>query len=311
MKEQKTSGKPNVPEWMGRLPFEPDRKRPNLFKREDGMTRLYGKGGNKVYTRTFLSTDKLSASSFKVAPGGTYFEPFDIHAGDEVYYIISGKGVIFNPYTGLAYPMQAGDMVWIPKGVWHQAYNFEDEELSVSTAFAPKMWGDEGIPTRLDGDPLFYKTEATDWLEIPRHSSRQDFCMKLGSFPADGPAARQSQEIFVLPPERRLSVIHGEANRMLVSFAVSNDFIHAGVITIPGRFESDVESHGGDELIYVAEGSVSVVVQDESYSPEAVSVKRYEVNEGERFFVPESVRHSYVNLSGTKAKFVFFTAPEL
>jgi gentisate 1,2-dioxygenase len=308
---KKPSKESNAPEWLGRLPFEPDKKQPILFKAEDGMPRLYGVGPNKVYTRTFLSTDKLSSSSFKVRPGGTCFEPFDIHAGDEVYYIASGKGHVFNPYVGIAYPMKAGMMVWIPKGAWHQAYNFEDEELSIVTAFAPKMWGTEGIPTSFDGDPMFYNSGKTNWRDIPVLADRQKRSLKLGQLPVDGPTARKSQEIFVIRPIDALNVIHGNANRMLVSFFVSNDFIHAGIMSLPGRFESDVEEHKGDELIYVSEGTISVVIKDESTSPEAISVKRYEVSEGERFFVPENTRHNYVNFTNRQAKVVFYIAPEL
>jgi len=48
-----------------------------------------------------------------------------------------------------------------------------------------------------------------------------------------GPEARRKKQIFVIKPAQTLDVIHGSEKHMLVSFVVSNDFIHFGLMTIP------------------------------------------------------------------------------
>lgn len=133
----------------------------------------------------------------------------------------------------------------------------------------------------------------------------------IGKWPVSGPEARKKKEIFVIKPHQALEVIHGEHNHMLVSFAVSNDFIHFGSMTIPGGTTTDPETHEhGDEVFYVLEGPVSIVIADTGNSG-SVSKSRFEVNPGERFLIPEGTCHRYVNLSVKSAKLIFGTAPEL
>ena len=247
-----TEGKSAIPPWAGKLPFGPDEKRPVRFKHEDCLTKLYGKEDHKVLTGTYLSTDKLSCSSFRTPPGG-YFEPYDIHGGDEVYYVAQGGGVAFNPHTGLAYPLKTGDMLWIPQGVWHQFYNFGPQESYVATAFAPKMWTDMGTRVTFDGEPLLLKGKGIDWQDLPRLPDiEQEYSIKLGAFPAHGPTARKSQEMFVISPDKAINLIQGQDSRMLVSFFVSNDFIHAGTITLPCKIESELDCHKGDKLMAIS-----------------------------------------------------------
>jgi mannose-6-phosphate isomerase-like protein (cupin superfamily) len=305
--------KATIPPWAGKLPFPADQKKAIKFRKEDCLTRLYGTGDHKVLTATYLSTDKLSSSSF-LTPAGGYFEPYDIHGGDEVYYVAKGCGYAFNPLTGLAYPLEKGDMLWIPKGAWHQFYNFGDEISYIVTAFAPKMWTDMGTNVVFEEKPALYKTGNIDWKSLPKASGFDEDNIqskKLGLFPAEGPKARQTQELFVIRNRDAVHVIHGRDKRMLVSLYVSNDFIHAGIMTIPSKTETDDESHKGDELIYVAEGSVSVMMKYYDHDPASVSTERFEVHEGERFFIPENVKHNYVNFNDRNTKAVFFIAPEL
>ena len=300
-----------IPSWAGRHPFAPDRKQPVKFGPGDCLQRLYGAGEHKVLTGTFLSTDKLSCSSFLTPPGG-YFEPYDIHAGDEVYYLVNGTGAVFNPLTGRAHTVQAGDMVWIPQGAWHQFYNFGAEQSYVATAFAPKMWTDMGTRVEFSNQPALYQSPGTDWRDLPRiEQAPEPIGRQLGCFPVQGPPARKTQEIYVIRPEQAIQVIHGQNRRMLVSFQVSNDFIHAGVMTMPANFVSDDEVHAGDELILVTAGTISVVIKSPDFDPQSVSVGRFEVRQGERFFVPDGTSHCYVNMHSKPAKAVFFIAPDL
>jgi mannose-6-phosphate isomerase-like protein (cupin superfamily) len=306
-----TNQKSSIPPWAGRLPFSPDKKHPIKLKPNDCLTRLYGEGDHKVFTATYLSTDQLSSSSFRTLPGG-YFEPYDIHGGDEVYYVASGAVVAFNPFTGMAYPLNTGDFLWIPKGVWHQVYNFGNEEAYVVTAFAPKMWTDMGTNIVFEKEPVLLKGRNIDWRSIPEVSnSQKNFSKRLGVFPVEGPPAREEQDMFVITPDKAIHVINGISRRMLFSFFVSNDFIHAGIITMPANFESDDQCHKGDQLIYGVDGKISIIIKDESFDTNSVSVERVEIEPQDRFFVPENIRYCCVNSGNSAAKAVFFIAPEL
>ena len=46
---------------------------------------------------------------------------------------------------------------------------------------------------------------------------------------------------------------------MRFAYHVTNDVVHTGTFSLPDGCESDVESHGGDEVFYVLEGVVSVI----------------------------------------------------
>ena len=132
----------------------------------------------------------------------------------------------------------------------------------------------------------------------------------IGKWPIPGPEARKKKQMFVIKPGETLDVIHGKENHMLVSFAVSNDFIHFGLMDIPAGVLTDEEVHQGDEVFYVLEGSVSVIVGS-SDETDSVTRSRFEVNCGERFLVPEGTYHRYLNTTVKPVKLIFGIAPKL
>jgi len=316
MADEKAKKKgPEIPVWAGRHPFEPHEKRPIVLRPEDGLPRFYGTPPHKIGTYLFLSTNRLSATQFSVPPGG-YFEPYDIHGGDEVYYVLCGSALVFNPETGQTYRAEAGDIFYIPLGTWHQTYNVGREMLTIIPAFAPKMWTDNlGTEVVFKGTARFYKGKEFDASDYPKQAEPAALAGpdegRLGAYPLDGATARARKQMFNVPAHRTLNVVHGSTNHFMVSFHVSNDFLHSGTFALPGDFESDVESHKGDEVFYVLEGTVSVVVQDKSFNPKAVSVSRLEARTGDRCFIPEGTPHRYVNLGTEPATAYFTIAPEL
>jgi len=107
-----------------------------------------------------VSTDKVTCTEFSVPPG-EYFSPPDIHTGDEVYYVLAGTATVLNPETGEVLTADKGDAVLIPKGAWHQTFNFTDEALTLLCSFAPEVWsgGDRGAPREFSGKTILYKGE--------------------------------------------------------------------------------------------------------------------------------------------------------
>ena len=132
----------------------------------------------------------------------------------------------------------------------------------------------------------------------------------LGNWPLPGKIERAKKEMIVIKSENTLDFIHGSKNHMLISFAVSNDYIHFGSVTIPSGVCSDKEVHEGDEVLYVLKGTVSVVCANSSETG-SVTKSRHEVNQGEHFLIPENTVHRYFNLTNNLTKIIFAIAPKL
>ena len=156
--EKNVEEKAKVPKHHGRFPFPTDKKKPVLLKSEMRLPRLYGKSHNFNTTYTCASTDKIHVSTFTVLPG-KFFDPPDIHVGDEVYYVTGGQAKLFNPERGEVLNAEEGDFVYIPAGTWHQVWNFGDREVTFINWIAPQLWSDEkrGTSIKFEKKPVFYK----------------------------------------------------------------------------------------------------------------------------------------------------------
>jgi mannose-6-phosphate isomerase-like protein (cupin superfamily) len=133
---------------------------------------------------------------------------------------------------------------------------------------------------------------------------------KIGKWPANCPELRENGKMLHLPPESMLHFVHGKQNKTRVSFFLSNDKEHIGIQTIMPNHMSDPETHNGDEVLMVLEGRLQVWVNSPDDIPESVSHVAFEVNEGEKFFIPEGAQHQYFNLSDRILRFLFAVAPE-
>lgn len=108
-----------------------------------------------------------------------------------------------------------------------------------------------------------------------------------------------------------LNLIHGETNHVLVSFYVSNDTLHSGLMTVPAGGRSDPEAHKGDEVTYCLRGRASVLIAGHERDSTSVEAERYEVRPGDRLLIPEGVEHRYINFAEETAELLFTIAPEL
>ena len=137
-----------LPDFFGRFPFPPDRKRPAMVRRQDMRTFIYPltSRDHSDLNWVLASTDKVFSAMYQIPPGGK-FEPADIHDGDEPYYILEGTLTMRNPDTGQVVVVGQGEALFIPKGAWHQGYNFTDKDLKILVMIAPQIWGKDGPPT--------------------------------------------------------------------------------------------------------------------------------------------------------------------
>lgn len=132
----------------------------------------------------------------------------------------------------------------------------------------------------------------------------------LGRWPVSGKEARRQKNMILIPPERFLHLIQGKRHHVLVSFFVSNDFIHEGMMTIPAGQYSEPEVHKGDEVVYVLEGNLVMRIYKDKEET-SVLQESFEVHENEKFLVPEGVKHQYFNFTDKVIKLIFAVAPDL
>lgn len=85
----------------------------------------------KLYLE-FLRVPALSMGLYVLPAGGT--DPQQPHSEDEVYYIVSGQGMIF--VGGEDRPVQAGSVVFVAAHVEHRFHSIE-EDLKILVFFAP------------------------------------------------------------------------------------------------------------------------------------------------------------------------------
>lgn len=158
MKKDKSESA-SIPSWIGRHPFPPDEKRFVVITRDMELSTLYGFEGTQVECKRFVSTDKLTLSQWTLPPG-THYEPAGQHNfGDELYYILEGDPIAFNPETGDTHQLQAGDTLYTPQGTRHQIFNFTSGVVIAIGVVAPKIWAPDKMGTKVPPvkKPKFYK----------------------------------------------------------------------------------------------------------------------------------------------------------
>jgi mannose-6-phosphate isomerase-like protein (cupin superfamily) len=134
----------------------------------------------------------------------------------------------------------------------------------------------------------------------------------LGKYPMSGEEARKNKRLIHIPPDKMLRLIHGKKNHILVSFFVSNDFVHFGKIQVPKGIYSDPETHRGDEVLFILKGKLTVqVYEEEDEEDTSVLHESYEILPEEQFLIPEGMKHRYLNFSNEVVEAVFGIAPEL
>lgn len=257
----------------------------------------------------YLSTDNLTVCSMEIGPGG-FFNPPDYHPGDEVYYVLEGTITQFNSASGQCIEVPAGETLLIPKGTLHSAYNFGEEPVKVLAAIAPKIVESQEFPTDVDGpkrvfkyDKGLFKEGIKAWDE-PRLYGTVD---NLGAWPVDGNLLREQQVLCHITENKKLKVICGELNPVLMKFSVSNDFLHVGEYVLPAggvkTRHSDVIKHGSEAMILGLEGPMTVYITE---TRETYIIQKYE-----GLFIPANTEYQLVNYSGTTAKAIFVVGKNL
>lgn len=293
-KQSKKKGKrPFIPEWVGRLPFAPDRKKPVVIRPHMEVSTIYGNIPGQIAVHKYVSTDKLTCGDFIVLSGG-YFDPPDIHPGDEFYYILQGISTVFNPQTGEVYQVKEGEGFLIPGGVWHQVFNFGDINVKILGSIAPAIWSKEDRGSEI---------EYLDKSKFYKPGSRA-----VKPWPQKGDCSSESGMIHI-KSDNSLDLIGGEDYHVLVSLFVNTDRMQVGKMIIPGNSCSEREVHPGDEFVYLLRGKMAVRIGKTVEGKESVSQKTLEIKQGDKLLIPEDIEHQYFSLYDKPAIALFSIAP--
>lgn len=298
---------------FGNHPFPPDQKRP-LHIRGDLIKKFLYPAERPHFSDLnylYVSTDKLTVGTWQLGPGGTY-DPPDLHAGDEVYYVLDGVLTEHNPLLGEFMQVRKGEALLLPMHGYHKGYNFEQGIMRILYVIAPKIWEDQFPPMDFSQDKMkMYKGKRNE--ELPssaplqqwnRHGTTDD----IGRWPVAGPEARKEPILFYhVTEEKKLINVHGTQYPMLVKFFVSNDLCHMGEFILPaggtGSRASEPDSHRGDCALFVEWGPITVFLPK--------TQETFDVQEAEVMFIPEGVQYQMINYTDKTAKAVFSIAPGL
>ena len=161
MTENKKAGSSGMPAWIGNYPNSSSKKVPVIVKKGEEKALIYGRGNHLDSTPVFISTDKVGFFGEYTVPSGEFFDPPDIHAGDECYYCLEGIAHVFDPVHGEVVVLKQGDALLIPKGTWHIGFNFGDKPFRLMALVAPSIWSDSeggmGLDVNFKGKKSFYK----------------------------------------------------------------------------------------------------------------------------------------------------------
>ena len=298
-------------EIFGNHPFSPDQKRPLHIKGDLIRHFIYPAERPHFSDLNYLyaSTDKLTVGTWQLGPGGTY-DPPDLHAGDEVYYVLDGVLTEHNPVLGEFMQVRKGEALLLPMHGYHKGHNFEQGIMRILYVIAPKIWESQYPPMDFSaGKMKQYKGKHNAKLPIhPQigqwyaHGTTDD----IGRWPVPGPQCRKSPILFYhITEEKKLINVHGTQYPMLVKFFVSNDLLHMGEFILPaggtGSRASEPDSHRGDAVLFVQEGPVTFFLTE--------TLEAFDVQEDEAMFIPEGVSYQMINYTAHRNKVIFSIAP--
>jgi mannose-6-phosphate isomerase-like protein (cupin superfamily) len=241
----------------------------------------------------YVSSDKIHQLIFGLPPGGAFRHSEDfrtIFAADEVFYVLSGVMVLANPETGEIQRVRPGEAAFFRRDTWHHAFNYSAEPLHVLEIFAP--------PPAKGTSGSYARTKPN--LLTPKYI--QSEC--LGHWPMNGADIRSRASFRILREDDLLWSLDGNGQQGLVGLIAATEHLTVGKIhLLPGQHTA-VQSHGGDESLYLLEGSLNVRV------PENEGQRWFELKPKDGFYLPQGTPHQYYNMSNQPVSFIFGVAPD-
>jgi mannose-6-phosphate isomerase-like protein (cupin superfamily) len=122
-------------------------------------------------------------------------------------------------------------------------------------------------------------------------------------FYGEYPDKPNDKKVRVISKNKRIPVVNGTLNKILIEFFVSTDNMHCGIFEIaPNSRGDEVSPHEGDEFYYILQGKGIFCVNGDDY---------YTVEEEEACYLPAGSKHYWLNFSDEKLRVLFVVAPDL
>ena len=260
---------------------------PTRISREIATRHIWGDPqAGEVADWIYVSSQFIHALVFELEPHGAFRHSLDhrtVFAADELLYVLEGVMAIANPETGEVCRVPAGQAVFFRRDTWHHAFAHGERPLRVLELFAP--------PPSTGSSGAYAQTRP--YLENLSYSKDELLGQLTPAGRAPGSLHRLNDDHIVW--RRDLGV--------LVGLYVSTEQLTAGIIEVDSGQTAKAHAHGGDELVYVTEGQLTV----RAWSNDKISV--YELGPHDACYLPIGTRHEFRNFGSISARAVFGVAP--
>ena len=242
----------------------------------------------------YASTDKIHQLLFGVKPGGCFRHSDSfrtIFAADIAYYVLSGTAVWANPETGEVHRVNKGEGAFFRRDTWHHVFNYSQEPLRVLEYFAPPpAQGTSGSYARQQ--PLLAEVKYT-----------QDHV--LGRWPMERAQIEAGFTFHVIREADLFWRLEGGFGKeVLVGLLVATEHLTVGKMYLQPGQSTDLERHGGDECLYLLEGTLHM------HCPEKEGQVWFELSPQDGFYLPAGAPHQYYNMSDQPVTLLFGVAPD-
>lgn len=240
----------------------------------------------EVFDWIYASTEKIHTLVFGLAPGGAFRHSPEfrtVFGADEVLHVLSGTMILANPETGEVIRVPAGENAFFRADTWHHVFAHGEEPLRVLEFLSPPpAAGTTGAYAR-----------SKEYLTESRYGRDELF----GRIPGD-PGGTTT--LTWLRPEDVVYRLEGDA---LVGVLASTEHLTVASLSVPVGKASAVHEHGGDEILFVRGGTLSVRAWhgDRAYV--------FELHQDDAVYIPQGALHEYRNYGSTMAEVIVGVAP--
>ncbi|MCB0125158.1 MAG: cupin domain-containing protein [Caldilineaceae bacterium] len=240
----------------------------------------------------YISNEKIHQLLFGLAPNGQFrhSEEFrTIFGADEVLYVLSGEMLLANPEHGEVHRVRQGEAAFFRRDTWHHAFSYGTQPLRVLEYFSP--------PPSTGTSGAYARTKPN----LSASLYTQD--RLLGRWPMDRRQITKDFTIQVVREEDYLLRYEGEENRVLVGLLAATEHLTVGKLYLRPGEKSDLQVHGGDEGLYLLEGTLQI------YCPERAGQSWFELSPQDGFYLPEGEPHQYYNMTDQPVSCLFCVSP--
>ncbi len=240
----------------------------------------------------YISNEKIHQLLFGLPPRGNFRHSDEfrtIFGADEVLYVLTGEMLLVNPEHGEVHRVRQGEAVFFRKDTWHHAFAYGEEPLRVLEYFCP--------PPSTGTSGAYARTKPN--LTTARYVNDAH----LGRWPMAREAITQEFTMQLIRESDYLWRYEGESNRVLVGLLAATEHLTVGKLYLQPGERSDLQIHGGDEGLYLLEGTLNI------HCPEREGQSWFELNPQDGFYLPTGTPHQYYNMSDQPVSCLFCVAP--